>query len=185
LKGRSLKRNHFSFYTGLIILTGFLILSANLPCLYAQSEQIAGKDSVHWLGFNEGLDKAKKENKPILIDFYTDWCTWCKEMEKQVFGHKEVAKYINDNFIAVKCNAESQQRVLYKDRHYTQRELSFAMSVTSYPTTLFMTHEAAPITRLPGYVPAEVYLDVIEYINLGAYDKMNFEEWQKKKLKRK
>lgn len=133
--------------------------------------------------FNDGVVRAQNDNKTVLIHFYTNWCTWCKEMDKKVFANEKVSSYVNENFVAIKCNAEDEESITFNSKELTIRELSYALAVTSYPTTLFLTSDCKPITKLPGYIPASLYLDVIEYINLGAYKNMKFEEWQKKKVK--
>jgi thiol:disulfide interchange protein len=57
------------------------------------------------------LDEAQKlagaENKKILIDFYTDWCMPCKELDKHIFGDSAVSKFINEYYICLKINAET------------------------------------------------------------------------------
>lgn len=175
--------------TDFILLRNCLIpVLAIIAILYiypVQNAPAQDKNVIEWVGFDEGIAIAKKENKPILIDVYTDWCTWCKEMDKKVFSDKTVIEYISKYFVAVKFNAESNQIVTLKDRRLTQRELSYAMGITSYPTTLFLKPDGAPITRLPGYVPPETYRDVVEYIKVAGYDKMTFEEWQLQKIKEK
>ena len=56
----------------------FIVAVAIVFLIQINNSYSAGKD---WLKFDEGMAKAKKENKSVLVDFYTDWCHWCKEME--------------------------------------------------------------------------------------------------------
>ena len=49
------------------------------------AKALSHKHQVTWIGFNEGLEKAAKEKKNILVDFYTDWCHWCKVMDEKTF----------------------------------------------------------------------------------------------------
>ena len=68
---------------------------------------------INWLSF-EQLDSALKSNpKPILIDFYTDWCTYCKKMDKEVFANSEVIAKLNDSFYPVRFDAESEKAVYF------------------------------------------------------------------------
>lgn len=65
--------------------------------------------SINFLNSNSFKDiqkKAAAQNKPIFIDFYATWCAPCKKVEKEVFQNKEVATYMNQNFINYKVNIE-------------------------------------------------------------------------------
>ena len=55
--------------------------------------------------FDKALEMSKSENKPIMIDVYTDWCGACKEMEKTTFVNKDVINN-SSNFIMLKYNPE-------------------------------------------------------------------------------
>ena len=61
---------------------------------------------VKWLTFEEAVEKSKTEKRKIFIDVYTDWCGWCKVMDKNTFNDPEVAKLLNEKFYPVKFNAE-------------------------------------------------------------------------------
>ncbi|MFC1561375.1 thioredoxin family protein [candidate division KSB1 bacterium] len=173
--------------TPLSLMTAVL-LSGIFACITsisvsAQTPTSQGVSKINWVGFDDGLAKAGQEKKLILLDIYTDWCTWCKEMDNTVYTNNQVVDYINEHYVAVKLNAESDNRIHYMDNNLTQRELSYAMQVVSYPTTVFLKADGKPIIRLPGYVPPETFRDIIEFINMGDYNKMSFEEWQKSKIK--
>ena len=62
--------------------------------------------SVSWKSFDDGVLLAQQSNKKLLVDVYTDWCTWCKKMDAEVYTNPEVFKLINTQFVAVKLNAE-------------------------------------------------------------------------------
>jgi len=50
---------------------------------------------LHWLSYNEGLALAEKENKYVLIYFYTDECSWCKKMVDQTYSNEETSLTLN------------------------------------------------------------------------------------------
>src|SRR4051812_21578649 len=66
----------------------------------------AQNDKLVWYGWNEGYEKAIKENKIVLVDAYTDWCGWCKKMDRDTYANPEVIKKLNQHFIAIKFNPE-------------------------------------------------------------------------------
>ena len=128
-----------------------------------------------WLAFNAGLKEAKSSNRKILVDVYTDWCGWCKKMDKEVFNHSRVAPYLNQQYVLVKLNAESGAQVTYKDAKSSEMELASAFGVTGYPTFLFLEPNGELITTLPGYVKADDFLSVLKYFAENHYKKM---DWQ-------
>ena len=66
---------------------------------------------VRWIGFEQAVEKAKKNPKPILIDIYTSWCGPCKMMSYTTFGNEQIAKYLNDNYYCVKFDAETHDTI--------------------------------------------------------------------------
>lgn len=77
---------------------------------------------VNWLSFEE-LDSAlNASTKPVFIDFYTDWCTYCKKMDKEVFTHDEVIEGLNTSFYAVRFDAESDRVVSFDGAQFAKQE---------------------------------------------------------------
>ena len=68
-------------------------------------------EKVKWYTFEEAVDLSKNNPKKLFIDVYTDWCGWCKRMDQNTFTHPVIAKYLNENFYAVKFNAESTKPI--------------------------------------------------------------------------
>ena len=56
----------------------------------------------------KALDRAKSEKKPMLIDFYTDWCVWCKVQDTTTWKDVNVARFANNYLVAVKLDAERE-----------------------------------------------------------------------------
>ena len=68
---------------------------------------------VMWLSF-EQLDSAMNENpKPVFIEFYTDWCVYCKKMEEESFTDSDIVELLNSNYYSVRFNAESKETVSF------------------------------------------------------------------------
>lgn len=80
--------------------------------------------------FEEALEKAKAENKYVLIDFYTKTCGPCKKMEKVVFSTPECGEYINERFISIKIDGEDEG---------IGAEIAKKYKVFIFPTYLILT----------------------------------------------
>ena len=135
---------------------------------------------LNWLSYNEGLTLAEKENKYVLINFYTDWCGYCKKMDKETYSKEEVKKILNENFVVVKVNAESDNKVIENGEEITERELAKLYQVSGYPTTWFLESNHNRVAPLPGYVTTEQFIPVLNYIGEGWYKSISFKEyWEK------
>ena len=128
---------------------------------------------IEWMDFNEGFAKANAEGKIAIIDCYTDWCGWCKVMDKKTFSDGEVIKKMNDNFIAIKFNPE------IKDREYivgadtmSGPQLLYALSNNKpggYPTLFYYIPQTNRMFQQPGYQDVKQFHqsmdNLIEYQN--------------------
>jgi len=137
---------------------------------------------LKWHGFDEGLERAEKENKSVLIDFYTDWCHWCKVMDEKTFNEAAVSDKLESRFITVRVQAEDQSvRVNYQDQTFTHPELTRAFGVTGFPSIAFLNENGEPITIVPGFIPPEEFIHILNYIDMKCYEKkMSYEEFRKK-----
>lgn len=80
------------------------------------------KAQVNWLSFEE-LDSAlTSQPKPVMIEFYTDWCTYCKKMDKEVFTADQVIKALNTSFYAVRFDAETERKVLFDGFEFVKEQ---------------------------------------------------------------
>ncbi|MEL7378044.1 MAG: thioredoxin family protein, partial [Bacteroidota bacterium] len=65
-------------------------------------------DTVRWLTFEQLEDSLAVQPRKVFIDFYTDWCTYCRKMDKVVFTKPEVVEVLNEQYYAVRFNAEAE-----------------------------------------------------------------------------
>ncbi|MGC1242755.1 MAG: DUF255 domain-containing protein [Chryseosolibacter sp.] len=104
--------------------------------------------TVQWMTFEQAVEKSKIEKRKIFIDVYTDWCGWCKVMDKKTFNDPEVAKLLNEKFYPVKFNAEQREDVVFEGTTFKfidqggrgTHQLAAALlnNKLSYPTVVFL-----------------------------------------------
>jgi thioredoxin-related protein len=137
------------------------------------------RGKLTWLGFEAGIAEAKKSKKKILVDVYTDWCGWCKKMDREVFESETVAPYLRERYVLIKLNAESSAKLQYKTYKLTEAELARGFGVRSYPTVVFIDSDGEPIDYLAGYIASEQFLPIIKFVGESLYKTMSWDEYQK------
>ncbi|MEM6515781.1 MAG: thioredoxin fold domain-containing protein [Bacteroidota bacterium] len=148
---------------------------------------------INWMTFEEALAAQKENPKKIMMDVYTKWCGPCKMLDKNTFGNKDVIAYVNENYYAVKFNAEGNNVVTYnnqtfsnpnykeglKNRRNATHELSRHLKVSAYPTIVFFDEESNVIAPIRGYQrpqQIELYLKMFgnnDYKDLKTQDAFN------------
>ena len=142
-----------------------------------------GSAAAMWLPFDEGMALAAKENRQVVIDFYTSWCHWCKVMDRETFADPEVKKYLAENFVTIRINAESTtEKVKYKGQEMTPVALARAFGVRGFPSLAYLDRTGELVWVVPGFVPAKTFLPFLRYMQMECYNQqMSFEEFMKKK----
>ena len=112
-------------------------------------------DKLLWLDWNEGYAKAVKTGKIVLVDAYTDWCGWCKKMDRDTYTNTDIIKKINQHFVPVKFNPELKDKI-YKigEDTLTPPQLYGMLTQgksTGFPTTYYIYPAKMKVFIDPGY----------------------------------
>ena len=101
------------------------------------------------LSFADALKQAKKENKLVMVDYYTTWCGWCKVLDKKTYSNQAVGEYADANLVSLKIDAEKGEGV----------ELVRKSKIQGYPTIIFYDGDGKEVSRVVGYVEASAFLE--------------------------
>lgn len=143
------------------------------------------KEKINWISLSELKASYSKDPKPILIDVYTSWCGWCREMDRKTYTNKKLADYINEHYYAVKYDAESKDAVEFNGVKYTfQPEynmnglaLYLLHNEPGYPTTVFLSGMDAKPAPIPGYMTPPEIEAPIRFFGDGIYKTKNYREF--------
>ncbi|MCX6188502.1 MAG: DUF255 domain-containing protein [Bacteroidetes bacterium] len=118
----------------LAVITLYLSITSFKPAVKPTKD-------LKWMSWNNGYELAKKKNKIALIDCYTDWCGWCKVMDKKTYSDANVQRKIYANFIPIKLNPELGETYTYQGKQYNGAQLLALLTnntLSGYPTIIFI-----------------------------------------------
>lgn len=161
-----------------ILFSLLFILSLNLTA-----------QEVNWLSWNEAyeLSTTDKNPKKIFVDVYTDWCGWCKKMDKDTFQNPKVAAYMNENFYMVKLDAEGKDPITFDGnefkyvgsgkRGYHEFAAALLQGKLSFPTVVFLDEEHKMLSPVPGYQKVADFLNIAKYFGDNIYKEKDWESY--------
>ena len=101
------------------------------------------------LRFDDALGKARSAKTLLMVDVYTDWCGWCKKLDRDVFADERVGS-ATKHMVAIRLDAENGgEKIAEKFR------------IEAFPTVLFLDADGEIVRRVNGYVSSEQMLELI------------------------
>lgn len=178
-----------------LFVLSFILVSVSTSCAQQEKQVSADVNQVSvdttekvsefkWYSFDEGMKKAKAENKYIILDFYADWCKWCTVMEEKTYLEESVLKFIEEKYVPIQIDTEANETLTYEGKTYTNGQFSAAVGVTGLPTTAWLNPKGEFLTTLSGYIKAPQFIDIIGYVADGSLEKkIKFADWTAEKHK--
>ncbi|MBL7754741.1 MAG: DUF255 domain-containing protein [Chitinophagaceae bacterium] len=145
------------------------------------------KKGIQWITLEEAEARMKQTPKKVYIDIFTDWCYWCKVMDKKTFSNAAVIEYMNANFYCIHINAESADSLTFQGKKYGRLPNSKTNDLTaqwmkdriSYPTSIFMEENFQNPQPVPGYLEIPVMEMLLKYFGENKHKSVPWETWTK------
>lgn len=127
------------------VLVLVLLLSLKSANIFGQTFQ-----EINWISFSQLNDSLKIKSKKVFVNFYADWCSYCKEMDRATFTDERVVDILKNNYYAVKMNVESLDSIIFGGQMFVNKRYKKVNPVHEIP--LLMAGRKDKPFSLPAFI---------------------------------
>ena len=156
--------------------------------LFVSLSTPAKAQQIQWLTWEDAQARNAQEPRKFMVDVYTQWCGWCKKMDKATFEEPKISEYINQNYYPVKFDAETKEDITFNNRVYkyvrssTSGYNELAVELTfgklSYPTIVFLDEKMTVIQPIPGYKDPQSLDKIMKYFAEDYYKTIPWKKYE-------
>ncbi|MCS6818491.1 MAG: DUF255 domain-containing protein [Chitinophagales bacterium] len=165
-----------------------VVVAITIIALFNISFKKPETSGIKWMTWEQVQAAVKVKPKKIFVDVYTNWCGWCKKMDATTFSHPEIVKYVNENYYAIKFDAEQREPIIFNGKEYKfipqgnrgYHELAAFIlnNRMTYPTTVYLDEKLNILTPVPGYLEPQTFEMILNFFASNAYLNMSWEQFQ-------
>ena len=146
------------------------------------------QEKVKWYSFEEAVALNKENPRKIFIDVYTDWCGWCKKLDKTTFVDPVIVEILNNKYYSVKFNAESTKPIDFGGKTFTneggsrsthQLAAALLQGKMSYPSAAYLTEDLQLLTSVPGYLTPKDLEPILNFFSTDSYKTVAYQAYLK------
>jgi len=138
----------------------------------AATDSLATTAPAWFDDWNTGMAVARKEKKPVVVDFFSDGCGACKAMHENVFTDAAVKERLAPSWVCISVNtSHGWKSGVWDGESMRYSGLAKHFRVRGVPTFLFIDREGTPVQSVVGYKNAELFCDILDFFAEEAYEK--------------
>ncbi len=151
-------------------------------------------NEITWISWDEVETKMAEEPRKVMVDVYTKWCGPCKIMNKTTFHDKGVVDYVNENYYAIKFDAESPTPVDFKgtvykndgydpsragrnSTHDLTKAIAPAQGRIAYPTIVYMDENFQILAPVQGLQKPDQIMPILTFFGEDIYKEKTWQEY--------
>ena len=134
--------------------------------IWAVSVPVTAADQINWYSYDEGIALGLSESKKVFINFYADWCRFCKTIDRETFQNTGIISYLNSHFISIKVDVEREKSIAKK------------YDINPLPDSWFLSEKGDVIGNRPGYLTAGDLMPVLQFIKTESFLKMSYRQFK-------
>ncbi|WP_373710052.1 thioredoxin family protein [Kaistella sp.] len=131
-------------------------------------------ENINWISFNQLNDSLKVHPKKVFVNFYADWCVYCKEMDRTTFRDDEVIKKLNESYYAVKMNIETDEKIVFGAETFVNKRTKRVNPI--HEIALLLASRKNKPFSLPAYIVFnenfEAEARYFQYLDVPAFLKI-------------
>lgn len=162
-----MKARYFIYLISIIVLAAF--------STYDKTEEIT------WYSMEEAQKLAAENDKKVLVYAEAVWCTYCKKMEKEVFPRQKVIDSLAKYYYPVRVDIESDKKLIFNEQTMTGSQFAQKYRVRGTPTFFFIDAKGEILGAQPGFIPYDVFTNLLAFVGSDAHKKVSFEEYTEEK----
>jgi thiol:disulfide interchange protein len=105
--------------------------------------------------YDNFLREAKKQHKPVILEFWASWCGPCKKLNQETFSDKDFAAFLNKNFLVYKVDIDSFDGIKIVEK----------FNVQAFPTLLVADSKGNEVSQLKGFLYASYLQKTLDELN--------------------
>jgi thioredoxin-related protein len=165
-----------------------------VPKTFHMPDSIPGEDKnkateMRWYSWSEASELQKTKPRKLFIDVYTDWCGWCKRMDKNTFSDPKVAAYLAENFYPIKLDAEQKEDIVFgrdtfkyvtMDNGRGVHTLAYSLldGRMGYPSIVMLDEQYRRIMISPGYKEVADIMPELTFAAEQHYDSLSWDQYK-------
>ena len=132
-----------------------MILLGVIGVALSPSSRVAAASGIKWYPYEEGMVRSKADSKKIFLNFFAEWCAYCRKMEAETFKDRSVVDYLNRNFIAIQVNSDKEGK------------LAATYDVKGLPTSWFIDQDGVVRFVFSGPMTSDALQGILADVEAG------------------